>query len=617
MKDESIVILDNGGQFTHLIANSLRRFSRVRTEIKLADTPAEELEGYGGIILSGSPYSIYEEGSPRVDPRIFDLPIPILGLCYGMHQIALHYGGEVRRTGRREYGYARLRVRGSDPIFEGLPRSQRVWMSHGDSVTSLPEGFQVIGSTPGCPIAAFSDPLRRRWGLQFHPEVEDTRWGDEILFNFARGICHLEGRWTVENFTDMIIRNIREEVGGRDVLSLVSGGVDSTVVAALLLKALPPRKVYSIHINTGLMRKNESEEVVRALKDLGIKNLIYRDCSDLFLKRLEGVHDPEEKRKIIGELFVELVEEEARRLNLKEWLLAQGTLYPDTIESGATKYSDVIKTHHNRVNIILKMIEEGRVIEPVRELYKAEVREVGRALGLPEEIVERHPFPGPGLGIRYICLSLEMARRYGEEARRVQEAILSDGRVEEVMRQNGVTLKGLGVLPLKSVGVKGDARSYDFPLAVWIEGKPTVRVQRRLMMAATVLTGIYPDINRVVLMLTPEGPEVLRNYPVLISRERLDLLRELDWIVTESLRREGLMRRIWQFPTIMTPVKVGGADPLIVLRPIRSRRAMTAECHPLPLRFLQRVLNGFRKVSGELAVGLDVTSKPPGTIEWE
>ncbi|RLF76784.1 MAG: glutamine-hydrolyzing GMP synthase, partial [Thermoplasmata archaeon] len=423
LKGESIVILDNGGQFTHLIANSLRRFSQVRTEIRVADTPAEELEEYGGIILSGSPYSIYEEDSPQVDNKIFNLPVPILGLCYGMHQIALHYGGKVKRTGRREYGYARLKVRTRDPIFKGLPRSQRVWMSHGDSVTSLPEGFRVIGSTSGCPIAAFSDPVRRRWGLQFHPEVEDTRWGDDILFNFARVICGLEGRWTVENFTDMILKNIREEVGEREVLSLVSGGVDSTVVAALLLRALPPEKVYSIHINTGLMRKNESEEVIVALKALGIKNLIYRDRSDLFLKRLEGVHDPEEKRKIIGELFVELVEEEARRLNLEDWLLAQGTLYPDTIESGATKYSDVIKTHHNRVNIILRMIEEGRVIEPVHELYKAEVREVGRALGLPEEIVERHPFPGPGLGIRYLCLSEEKAEEYWREAHRAEEGI--------------------------------------------------------------------------------------------------------------------------------------------------------------------------------------------------
>lgn len=617
MKEETIVILDNGGQFTHLIANSLRRFSRVRTEIRVADTPAEELEGYAGIILSGSPYSIYEEGSPRVDGRIFELPVPILGLCYGMHQIALHYGGEVRRTGRREYGYARLTVKARDPVFEGLPRSQRVWMSHGDSVTLLPEGFRIIGSTPGCPIAAFSDPVRRRWGLQFHPEVEDTRWGDEILFNFARRICGLEGRWTVENFTEMILRNTKEEVGEREVLSLVSGGVDSTVVTALLLRALPPQKVYSIHINTGLMRKNESEEVLRALKALGIRNLIYRDCSELFLKRLEGVHDPEEKRRIIGELFVELVEEEAKRLNLGDWLLAQGTLYPDTIESGATKYSDVIKTHHNRVNIILRMIEEGRVIEPVHELYKAEVREVGRALGLPEEIVERHPFPGPGLGIRYICLSGEMARRYMKEAGEVEEAILKDGRFEDVMRSSGVTLKGIRVLPVKSVGVKGDARSYDFPLAVWIEGRPTVSVQRRLMMAATVLTGIYPDINRVVLMLTPDEPVATVNYPVFIERERLDLLRELDWIVTDTLKRAGLMKKIWQFPTVITPVRVGEADPLIVLRPIKSRRAMTAECYPLPLKFLRHVLKRFGEVREDLAVGLDLTSKPPGTIEWE
>ncbi len=617
MKGESIVILDNGGQFTHLIANSLRRFSQVRTEIRVADTPAEELEEYGGIILSGSPYSIYEEDSPQVDNKIFNLPVPILGLCYGMHQIALHYGGKVKRTGRKEYGYARLKVRTRDPIFKGLPRSQRVWMSHGDSVTSLPEGFRVIGSTSGCPIAAFSDPVRRRWGLQFHPEVEDTRWGDDILFNFARVICGLEGRWTVENFTDMILKNIREEVGEKEVLSLVSGGVDSTVVAALLLRALPPEKVYSIHINTGLMRKNESEEVIVALKALGIKNLIYRDRSDLFLKRLEGVHDPEEKRKIIGELFVELVEEEARRLNLEDWLLAQGTLYPDTIESGATKYSDVIKTHHNRVNIILRMIEEGRVIEPVHELYKAEVREVGRALGLPEEIVERHPFPGPGLGIRYLCLSEEKAEEYWREAHRAEEGIREGGRVEDIFDSHKVRLKGYRVLPIKSVGVKGDARSYDLPLAVWIEDAPTVRMQRRMKLAATEITGVLPEINRVVLILSPDEIGEPENYPVYIKRERVELLRELDWVVTENLKSMNLYRRIWQFPTIITPVRIGESDPLIVLRPIKSKRAMTAESYPLPLRFLKKVLKSFERVGGRIAVGLDLTSKPPGTIEWE
>ncbi|HHD16252.1 MAG TPA: glutamine-hydrolyzing GMP synthase, partial [Euryarchaeota archaeon] len=399
MMHDTIAIVDNGGQFAHLIATKVRNTVHVKTLIVLPSCSVEDLpEGLKGIILSGGPDSIHEEGSVRLNPDILGLDVPILGLCYGMHQIAIHYGGSVECSDRKEYGFASLK-RKDDPIFRGIPQDDRVWMSHGDKVTVLPEGFMTIGSTPNCPVAAMSDIGRKRWGFQFHPEVEDTRHGTEMLSNFVLDICSARPDWTAESNLEEIVERIRMEAGGRKVLCLVSGGVDSTVVATLLNRALPEDSTYFIHVDTGLMRKDESRMVEQALREQGLGNLKVVDASRRYLDALKGVVEPEEKRKIIGRLFIDIINDEASAARENDWVLAQGTLYPDTIESGGTMNADVIKTHHNRVDVIMEMISEGRVMEPVKELYKAEVRQVGEMLGLPRDLVHRHPFPGPGLGI--------------------------------------------------------------------------------------------------------------------------------------------------------------------------------------------------------------------------
>ncbi|MFW3147081.1 MAG: glutamine-hydrolyzing GMP synthase [Thermoplasmatota archaeon] len=608
MSHDTIAVVDNGGQFAHLIATKVRDSVNVRTVIKDPGADASEFGDVKGIILSGGPDSIHEEGSVQINPEILDLPVPVLGLCYGMHQIAVKYGGKVEGSDWKEYGYASI-DRKEDPVFRDVPQGDRVWMSHGDKVTVLPEGFSVIGSTENCPVAAFGDDLRRRWGFQFHPEVEDTRHGVEMLRNFVLDICRARPDWTARSNLDEIVRTISEEAGGRNVLCLVSGGVDSTVVAALLNRALPEDRCRFIHVDTGLMRKDESRKVMEALSRQGLRDLKVVDASGSYLEALRGKTDPEEKRKIIGRLFIDIINEEAGEALSSEWVLAQGTLYPDTIESGGTANADVIKTHHNRVDVIMQMLSEGRVIEPVKDLYKAEVREVGELLGLPKELVHRHPFPGPGLGIRALCQDSALIRRGLEEVRDVQERV--DRAIEGDPWASG-KLKGK-VLPVRSVGVKGDARSYEHPVALWMDGMipwPELKV------FSTRLVNNTRGINRCMLVLHPGhggAPSPIERF---ITKERMDLLREADAVVMDGLRRHGLYDSIWQCPTVLVPVGFGGGE-MVVIRPVWSKRAMTAEVSELPREFFDEAVPKLLSLNGIDSVAIDVTSKPPGTIEWE
>ncbi len=607
-KHDTIAVVDNGGQFAHLIATRVRDKVRVKTVILDPQADLSEFNDVKGIILSGGPDSIHEENSVQIDPRILDLKIPVLGLCYGMHEIALNYAGTVGRSDFKEYGFASLEL-SDDPIFKDVPQGDRVWMSHGDKVTALPNGFQTIGVTDNCPIAAFADPIRKRWGFQFHPEVVDTVHGMEMLRNFVVDICSAKQDWTAETNLEEILRGIKEEVGNRKVLCLVSGGVDSTVVAALLSKVLLQDQCKFIHVDTGLMRKNESDKVMKALKDHGLKDLKVIDATERYLSELEGKVEPEEKRKIIGKLFIDIINDEAGDAASADWVLAQGTLYPDTIESGGTKNADVIKTHHNRVDLIMQMISEGRVIEPVKDLYKAEVREVGERLGLPKELVHRHPFPGPGLGIRALCQDAELTRE------NIKESSIVQGKVDDGILQDpwGVdNVSGL-VLPVRSVGVKGDARSYEHPVALWMEGEiPWGEIK----LFSTRLVNKTPGINRCVLILEPSvirAPIPVERY---ITAERMDLLREADAIVMEGLRKYGLYDSIWQCPTVLVPV--GYADgEMVVIRPVWSKRAMTAEVSELPKELFDDIVPKLLSLDGIDSIAVDVTSKQPGTIEWE
>ena len=607
-EQDTIAVVDNGGQFAHLIATRIRDSVNVKTVIVDPHSVPEELKGIKGIVLSGGPDSIHEEGALEINPDILDIDVPVLGLCYGMHQIAIHYGGEVAGGDLKEYGFASLEIK-EDPIFEGIPQGDRVWMSHGDKVTSLPEGFLKIGGTKNCPIAAFADPEKKRWGFQFHPEVEDTTHGMGMLRNFALDICGASPDWTAGANLQEISKSIREETGDRRVLCLVSGGVDSTVVAALLNEALPPERTFFVHVDTGLMRKEESSLVMTALGEQGLSNLKVVDASDRYLTALRGVVDPEEKRKIIGRLFVDIIDEEASVAKGEDWVLAQGTLYPDTIESGGTKNADVIKTHHNRVDVIVKMIEEGRVIEPVKELYKAEVRELGELLGLPKKLVHRHPFPGPGLGIRALCQDRKVIDKNLREVQNVQKRV-DDFLIEDPFSRDRLT--GFA-FPVRSVGVKGDARSYEHPVCLWMGGKIP---WSDLKLFATRMVNGTRGINRCILMLNPEEPSVPKPLEGFVTADRMDLLRRADHIVMEGLREFDLYDSIWQCPTVLVPLTFGSGE-MIVIRPVWSKRAMTAEVSELPDEFYDTMVERLTGLDGIDSVAVDVTSKPPGTIEWE
>lgn len=607
MKHDGIAVVDFGGQYAHLIATKIRRLG-VYAEILQPEDTVERFAAFKGIVLSGSPaLSAFDEDS-AYDKRIYELRIPIVGFCFGHQEIAKHYGGSVEHQ-QREYGPAQLLVKGESPIFAGLQKEETVWMSHGDTVTVCPPGFEEIGiSVTGglshANAAIASDSLRR-YGFQFHPEVDDTVHGDLMLKNFCIEICGCRPDWTMKNYVEEVTARIRQQAAGRPVFLLASGGVDSTVCAVLLGRALGPERVSLLHIDNGLMRKDESKAVVEELRRRGLeKNLHFRDASDQFLQALEGVTEPESKRRIIGDTFVEVFRQEAARLDFGNCLLAQGTIYPDTIETGGTKRADVIKTHHNRVPILQRMIEQGQVIEPLAELYKAEVRELGETLGLPEAIVWRHPFPGPGLGIRLLCAEASAAPDSASLAE-------SQRALDEVAP--GLGIAGGRVLPVRSVGVKADLRCYEHPVILWSD----TPLDRAESIAARVFQKV-PGVNRCIVDLTGTRVEQARSLPATVTRARLDLLREADAIVMDALRRHSLYRIVWQCPTVFVPLEINGRGrEFVVIRPVLSERAMTARPAILPAEALNDMRDRILKLPGISGLAIDVTTKPPGTIEWE
>ena len=408
MIHDAIAVVDFGGQYAHLIATKIRRL-QVLAEIRQPEDPTDVFARYKGIVLSGSPsLSSFGEDS-AYNKQIYELDTPMLGLCFGHQEIAKHYGGRVIHGGR-EWGAADMRIVRPHPIFEGLGPVERVWMSHFDSVVEVGPGFEELGCTAMGEegrvhrFAAIGSDVHRRYGFQFHAEVDDTVHGDRMLANFVFGLCGCRPSWTMERYLEEQIDRIRRQVGDRSVFLLASGGVDSTVAARVFAMAIGPERLRLLHVDNGLMRKDESRGVVAALESLGLgRSVHFVDASEAFLQALDGLVEPEEKRRAIGDTFIDTFEDEARRLGIESYLLGQGTIYPDTIETGGTRRADVIKTHHNRVPIVEQMIAEGNVVEPLSELYKVEVRELGERIGIPHEFVWRHPFPGPGLGVRLLC----------------------------------------------------------------------------------------------------------------------------------------------------------------------------------------------------------------------
>jgi GMP synthase (glutamine-hydrolysing) len=519
VETQSIVVLDFGAQYSQLIARRVRE-QNVYSVVLPCNSSIDQIKKQSpvGIILSGGPSSVYDKDAPAADPRVFELGVPVLGICYGLQFMAHALGGKVRAAKHREYGHAQVERVADSEIFRELPSTLEVWMSHGDEALELPSGFKLIAKTPSA-VAAIENRDKRLFAVQFHPEVRHTKLGTEILRNFVLNVCQANPTWTPQHFVDATVANVREQVGSGRALCALSGGVDSAVAAVLVDRALrdgDKSRLTSVFVNNGVLRKNEFEKVQQNLRDkLGL-DVIAVDATERFLIKLAGVTDPEKKRKVIGNEFIEVFDEEAARIENKqgsvEWLV-QGTLYPDVIESVSVRGpSQVIKSHHNVGGLPEKM--KLKLIEPLKELFKDEVRKIGRDLGMPEEILQRQPFPGPGLAVRIL----------GE-----------------------------------------------------------------------------------------------------VTPERLAILRDCDEIVVNEIKNAGLYTRIWQSFAVLLPVMSVGVMGdqrtyayTCAIRAVHSDDGMTADWVPLPHEVLKAISSRIvNEVQGVNRVVYDITSKPPGTIEWE
>ncbi len=458
---QNVLVLDFGSQTTQLIARRVRE-AQVYCEIHPFNISIQRIKAMApkGIILSGGPSSVYDEDAPKIGTEIFDLGIPILGICYGMQLTSLLLGGQVERSDHREYGHARLIIDDTDEIFHGLLTGEpghQVWMSHGDKVEKIPEGFKVLAHSASCPVAAMAHAEKSIFGVQFHPEVAHTEIGMDVIRNFLFRVCKCTPDWTMESFVSTTVEEIKRKVGDGRVICALSGGVDSTVTALLINKAIG-KNLVCVFVNNGLLRKNEPETVLAFLKQFDL-NVVYVDAEERFLKKLKGVEDPEKKRKIIGNEFIEIFEEEASKTGQVDFL-AQGTLYPDVIESVSFKGpSATIKSHHNVGGLpdVMKL----DLIEPLRELFKDEVRRVAKELGMPYELINRHPFPGPGLAIRILG---EVTQERLNILREADHIVLEEMKASDWYWKVWQSFAVL--LPIKTVGVMGDERTYDHVVAI-------------------------------------------------------------------------------------------------------------------------------------------------------
>ena len=460
---DKILILDFGSQYTQLIARRVRE-SHVYCELHPFDMGLEELKAFqpSGIILSGGPKSVYDEGAPAVTEELFDLGVPILGICYGMQLMSRHFGGSVVPAGKREYGHAELLSRNNPgPLFDGFFVEDRaaVWMSHGDHVDVLPRGFDVVAATDNAPVCGIQNVAKKLYGVQFHPEVNHTPHGDILINTFVRKICGCSGQWTPGQIIDDAIKRIRDQIGHEQVILGLSGGVDSSVAAALIHRAIGDQ-LHCVFVDNGLLRLDEGDQVMATFaSNMGVK-VIRVDAQERFYTALAGVNEPERKRKIIGNLFVDIFEEESKKIKDAQWL-AQGTIYPDVIESAGAKTGKAhnIKSHHNVGGLPDYM--QLKLLEPLRELFKDEVRSIGEELGLPHQMVWRHPFPGPGLGVRVLG---EVKKEYCDILRKADaiymEELYESGHYDKISQAFAV------FLPVKSVGVMGDGRTYEYVIAL-------------------------------------------------------------------------------------------------------------------------------------------------------
>ncbi|KKR25877.1 MAG: GMP synthase, GMP synthase (glutamine-hydrolysing) [Candidatus Peregrinibacteria bacterium GW2011_GWE2_39_6] len=472
----------------------------------------------------------------------------------------------------------------------------------------MPSGFSVIGSTPDDSFSATANLAKNIYTVQFHPEVTHTECGLKILDTFVE-LTRAKRDWSIEAFINQEIASIIEKVGDKKVFLFISGGVDSSVAYMLLVKALGEERIYAMYVDTGFMRQGETEEIQQFLRQAGVKNLHVYDAKEAYFKALKDVYDPEQKRKIIGDKFLEIQRQVASelKLNSDEWILGQGTIYPDTIESGGTKNADKIKTHHNRVPEIEALIRQGKIIEPLKELYKDEVRSVGEKLGLPDKMVHRHPFPGPGLAVRCLCLEEPFP---DPEAEQVEKAIKQEWSQEQDLQPV--------VLPIRSVGVQGDERTYRHPLLINPIFKHEWNYLREI---SPKITNRFKSVNRVILLVATKNSEKVESFsvtPGYLTKERILKLQKADKLVMNFIEQEDFENKVWQCPTVLLPISINSkGQESIVLRPVSSTEAMTANFTELDFEKVRELGKEILAIPGISAVFYDLTNKPPGTIEWE
>ncbi|UKI56232.1 MAG: glutamine-hydrolyzing GMP synthase [Treponema succinifaciens] len=625
MERLKIVVLDFGSQYAHLIAKRFRMMGYY-SEIALPSAGLETFKNAKGIVLSGGPSSIYDKNAPEFNSEILKLDIPILGLCYGHYVLQTGYNGKAQKALVGEFGFATLELNQNVkcPLFEEIASPQQVWMSHQDAVVKPGDGFETVGSTKDCEFAALQNLEKKRFSLQFHCEVKDTPCGNKILENFAK-FCGMEKNWDQDTVLNHIIDSIKNQADDKNVLLFLSGGVDSTVAFALLNKALGQKRVLGLHIDNGFMRKNESKKVEEAYKNHGFSNFIVEDASKTFLKAVENLTDPQKKRMAIGENFITVRNEVVAKQKFDEnkWLLAQGTLYPDIIESGGTKNSNVIKTHHNRVDGIQKLIEKGLIIEPLKDLYKDEVRAIGKKLGLEDELVMRHPFPGPGLSINVLCSNGTMTDNDKEEFKKAQEEI-SKVQLGMFCEKCSENLEKY-ILPVKSVGVQGDFRTYRFPSVISFAKTENgfyhlPKKWEKLEAASSQITNSASFINRTIIRLWQNPSvkdEALKLQEGYCTKDRLDQTRDADDIVLTALHKSGWYNKIFQHLTINLPYASSKERCSFVLRPLCSEDVMTARFAQLPQNLLMDIVQEISKLPYVDAIFFDLTNKPPATFGWE
>ena len=616
---EKLAILDCGGQYTKVIDRRVRELG-VKSDIFPINIKAEELKEYQSIILSGGPNSVSSDQRLKFDEKIFELGVPVLGICYGMQLMSDYFGGTVAGNVVKEYGQNEIWIDTSSPIFDGLEENQKVLMSHGDTVKIAPEGFKVIAKS-GQAIAAIGNDEKKMYGLQFHPEVDLTENGMKILENFIRKVAKYQDFYALDDRIETSIKMIKEKVGNNKVVVLVSGGVDSAVTAALLIKALPAENVYAIHIDSGFMRKNESDVICENLKKLGLKNLIRENAKDYFFNTVVEVEgkkigplvdtiDPEAKRQIIGEIFIRIANNVIERLGLdpETTFIAQGTLRPDLIESGnpdISGYAHKIKTHHNDVAIVREARKKGLIVETNSDWHKDEVRKVARKLGLEESIASRQPFPGPGLAIRLICHD------------KSEEAEITSDEVQKINSIIEGTSEKAQILPIKSVGVQGDCRSYR-NLGV-LYGNGVDFSWSEVTTLAKQITDSINTINRVAYILNKkEIDQKINCFDMKINDECVDLLRELDKIVTSNLETS----KVSQTFAVLVPIGITKKYS-VAIRTFVTNDFMTGRPGEIgkevEKKDIQNIVKEIEeKFSDKIEfIMYDVTSKPPATCEWQ